>query len=286
MNKIVSSTKATLHRLLFVFVALLAVSIQAPSYARADDDSAFDRLMTEGLDAYKARKYEQAAARFQAAFELRAEPELVYNIARSYEKALRVKEAIEAYERFLRLPGTTAELRTNALAQLEALKKEQDALSRADAPSSKRRRADRDMSDEAASARGTGVERGAEDPTRRGFDAPSPVAVEAPMSSRARAIEWTLIGVGGAGIVAGVAFGVFAQGKSNEFGRSNDPAEKQTLRNDAKLNALIADIAIGTGALTAAIGAGLLLFLDGDTSVGLTPSVGPQGGGVSVAGRF
>ena len=122
--------------ILRAFLGLVALGAPvlsaAPAVAQAQDG--FRELVDKGLELYTQKKYDEAIKNFEQAYTLRAEPELVYNIARAHEKSLRRAEAIAAYEKFVNLPGTTAELRTKALNAMEALRAEQAALDRAKAP--------------------------------------------------------------------------------------------------------------------------------------------------------
>src|SRR5690606_12016752 len=95
----------------------------SPAYAQEEPD--FDTLVERAVEHYQARRYEAAIELFERAYALRAEPELVYNIARSYERLARSEDAIREYRRFVELPGTTSELRSLAFASIEALREEQ-----------------------------------------------------------------------------------------------------------------------------------------------------------------
>lgn len=112
-----------------IVVALLmgALTLQE---ARAAEGDGYRELVDQGLDHYNNKRFDQAVGSFERAYLVRSEPELIYNIARAQERALRRDQAIETYERFLSLPGTTAELRTKALSAVEALKQEKRAMER------------------------------------------------------------------------------------------------------------------------------------------------------------
>ena len=96
--------------------------------ATVDREAEFQAQLDAGLAHYEERRYAEAAAAFEAAYAIRAEPELAYNIARSYERAVMREEAIAAYDRFLGLPGTTSEMRNRARSARSSLRAEVEAL--------------------------------------------------------------------------------------------------------------------------------------------------------------
>jgi len=235
-------------------VALLALclfSAEAPS---------FDTLVQQGLQAYGDGRYEAAASDFLQAFSIRAEPELVFNAARSYEKGLRTEAAIEQYERFLGLQGTTAALRSRALESLRGLRSE---LKAKQAP-----------------------------PASAPAPAPPTVAPSArstaPPTSLDRAPEIVLLSVGGASLVAGTVFGLLALDAKNDFDDADpiDPA-RVDFRADARDNALLADVFFAAGGVSVATG--IILFFvrrpQRDTQARL-PNLGFDGRTLSLSGRF
>lgn len=272
------------RRLSAVFGLLALVLLRAPSVlaqepegpeteapaAEAAETLRFDDLVKTALEQYSSGAYQAAADTFEAAYALDARPELVYNVARSLEKALRPDEAIAAYERFIKLPGTTAELRTKALDALTALREERNARARAEA-------AEREP--EARPAAGT---------------APPSVGVEggAPRQLRSRVLEWTLMGSGVAIAGAGAAFGVLALNRESDWkdaqSRGEPASRVDELVSETERNALLADILIGVGAVTTVTG--IIVYLargDTEPAVSLAPTATRDGGGgLVLSGRF
>ncbi len=219
----------------------------------SDREAAFRRMVDAGLEHYRARAFEEAAAQFLEAYDLIPEPELVYNAARSYEKALEQERAVEQYERFLRLKGTTAALRSKALDSLNQLRREL-ALENATPPPV---------------------------PT-------APVAVEAPEPQPARfsrAPEIALLSVGGASLIAGTVFGVLALEKKSDFDDATG-SEREQLRDETEELGLLADVFLIAGGVTAATG--IIMFLvrkpPKEARASWHPVIGP--GSFGVAGRF
>ncbi len=249
-------------------VAAAVVTTSVPAHAQQDTE--FRSLVDRGMRAYQSRQYDVAIQAFESAFALRPEPELIYNVARAYEKSLNGDKAIETYERFLRLQGTTAELRAKALASVEALRTEQRARARA-----RRRPAEAapppSPPPAPAAARRTPVE----------------VRQASPPTPRNRALEWSLIGGGAAIAAAGGVFAILAAMDNSEFDDSTNRAEQQDLKDSVERNALIADVLVPVGLVAAGVGVALFLINpDEDESVALSPLLTGDGGGVAFGGRF
>lgn len=238
----------------------------ATVYAQDAPLSRFEQRVKDALTHYKEGAFLEAAEDFEAAHALEAQPELVYNIARSYEKALAQDEAIAAYERFVNLPGTTAALRTKALDALTALRKERAARDRA---------------------------RQAE---RSDVRAPAPIAVLQPerMTStpaRSRTLELTLIGAGIGLAGAGAIFGVLALDAESQWMAAQADGEPtarvEELVDQTRTHALVADILIGAGAVAAVSGVVVLLARGQEnTRLSWGPQLTEDGAGLAVGGRF
>jgi hypothetical protein len=112
-----------------------------------------------------------------------------------------------------------------------------------------------------------------------------------------RAIGWTLVGAGVVGLTAGVYFGAqWIDDRSlvdvHCVGSSCD-ATGAALRQDAHTQALRAEWILGAGAATFLVGAVLVasaprprLVLSATRDLGITPLLGPQGGGIAVHGAW
>lgn len=253
------------HIARWFFVVLLSLAGTPAIAVAAEGQQTFDVLVNEALEAYRGRDYDRAIARFTAAYEQRAEPELLYNIARSHERALRRKEAIAMYERFLKSPGTTAELRAQALAAVEALKREESAMARAAAEDRQARTVtDTPPKNDASVARTV---------------APAP-------KERSHTLAWSLIGGGAAVAAAGGVFGVLALGSNSDFDNATTPSDKIDLRDETKQRALIADVLIGVGVVSAAVGIVLRVTADDGTTIAVAPAISSELTGVALGGSF
>jgi tetratricopeptide (TPR) repeat protein len=80
----------------FLFLVLWLCSTAVP--ARAQDFRTHYEL---AMALYNAQKYEDAVPEFKAAYEIEHKPGLLFNIAQSYRKAGRPREAIAYYDQYL-----------------------------------------------------------------------------------------------------------------------------------------------------------------------------------------
>ena len=91
---------------------------EEPSPSTADRAQ---RLYLEGVTLYRDGKYRAAAAQFARAYQLFADPRLIYNIARSYEATGELEEAMRRYRRCIDDPKATPELQQKALRRVRLI---------------------------------------------------------------------------------------------------------------------------------------------------------------------
>ena len=237
----------------------------------------FDQLLDSALNHYDQGAYLKAITNFEAAYALRARPELVYNIARAYEKALKPEQSIKTYERFIRLPGTTAELRTKALNALTALRAERHARTRAqDKPPS-----------ESLPPKST------QEPPATNLPTPvssSAVTTFKPSPRPNRTLEILLMSGGVAIAGAGAVMGLLALDAQSELDRAKSTNQPQSIQLDlaerTDRRAIIADVLYAAGAVSALTG--LIVYIARDTGpeLSITPVGQNDGAGVMLRGRF
>lgn len=244
---------------------------------KANQSDRFETAVKEGMTAYQAKDFDAAIRAFERAYAIRPEPEMVFNVAKSHEKALHLESAIAAYERFLLLEGTTSDLRARALKSLNSLKAEKKALEEAKA---------------APPAPPPAAQAGGPPPSgpRVALTQREPVPRE-----KNRALEWTLFGGGMAVAVAGAVFAGLAVSNRSAFddeaaeGEAADAERLRDLRDELDRNALIADVLVPVGLVTAAVGLSLLIVGgddDDDFAMEVSPSFGGQQAGLNLSGEF
>lgn len=88
----------------------------------ADKSAEVNALNEEGAALYAQRDYRRAVERFLRAYAVDPDPNLLFNIARCYEKLGDTEAAIEKYEEFIALPGADTVGRSRAHQSLQALR--------------------------------------------------------------------------------------------------------------------------------------------------------------------
>lgn len=80
---------------------VFAVATTAAAQDESAEDRAF-RLFQESVEQYRQGRFEVAAELLEEAYELDADPVLIYNLARAYEGMGDFARSVEAYEQYLR----------------------------------------------------------------------------------------------------------------------------------------------------------------------------------------
>ena len=232
-----------------------------------------DALSAEAVQAFKAKDYDTAIAKFERAYEVDPQPNYKFNIGRVYEEKGDLENAVKYYQQFVQSPGVDIESREAATARLKVL-----------------RQALQELRDEQAKAR-----EGNEPAT----PATNVVTDQPPVDDAAKARKrklriagYSLLGVGGVGLVIGSVFGGLALSKSRKADDASLVDDKIKLRQESKSRAAVADGMLITGGVLA--GVGLILVLStlgkgkGSKAAAWIPatSVGPRGASLSWTARF
>lgn len=246
--------------------ALLAMSltfaaVPAPVFAQEIGEKV-QQLSQEGAKAYRAGDYAAAARKFEAAYELEAVPNLLFNAAKCYEKLEDWDQAISLYKKFSVAPDVSEDARDRALAQVEKLKEVQALEKKAVDTGEEKQVAEEDKKEE---------KKPVEPPPEKDY-------------------TWTYValGTGVALLATGGVFGVLASAEQSNFDVAETPEERRAARDSGKTFALTADVMYGLGA--AAVIVGVVAAFAGNESksdgMTLSPVVGPDGAGVTMMGRF
>jgi tetratricopeptide (TPR) repeat protein len=247
-------------------------SAEKPSNGAAEKpsssaDKEARKLFFQGDRLYEEGKYEEAVAAFEKAYELSHRPELLFNLANAYERLGQYEEALRSLRDFE--PSAPEADRAKIAERIKTL----------EARAEEQRKRESERSGTAA-------------PTTAAATAPS---APAEPESKAPILAYTLMGGGVVALGVGTVFGVMALGTKsdaeNQCARNGVcPASAQKSIDDAKSQALIADIAFAVGAVAA--GTGLVLYLTRDTSptkehaASLRAAPRPGGGEVQFVTNF
>lgn len=254
----------------FIFlVSAFPVAAQESPSLTPEQQTQYDALIEEAVEHYRAEKYEEAVECFKKANAIQEEPELLFNIARSHEKMLHRKKAIEWYERFLEAPGTLRELRKRALDSIAVLHQEiadEEAIEKSEETAAEQASPPPQTASETDTVtRPTDTATSSSDTDLRfSGEAASPEATSSdeksrPAPSRLRIASYSLLGVGSVALIVGGVFGGLSLGARSDFESAGyDPIRVQ-YREDMERNALIFDVAFFSGVALVVVGASLLV---------------------------
>ncbi len=232
-----------------------------PASSSGSDEEA-QRLADQGVAAYEKHDYPNAARLFKQAHALRADPTLLYNLAKIYEKLDDPSQALEFYRRYLVADSTDVKLRERAESRVKAL------------------------------SGGTAVAPGLRKGGRgQGMTAP-PIEPRRPGGL----LLWSGVAVAAVGVVAlgaGIGLDVASSSEYSTFKGTQDELDKRASRDRAQTlsNGALAGYVVG-GLLVA--GGGTLLALGLKKRLGSEPRMTmwpllvplPGGGAAALAGRF
>ncbi len=253
-----------------VLVGMLAFSpVVLPQNAWAqspDEKKQVEELSQKGVKAYKDGKFEKAIEYFEQAHAIQAVPNLLYNIARCYEKIGDDDKALEYYDKFI-VDAVDRKAKQKALDKASAIREKQ-AKEKALADANKD--SDKDNKD-------------VKDPDKDKDK-------EVPPAEPDLTWAYVSLGTGGALLIGGAVFGLMASGKQTEFDDADNPEDKQSARDSGQTMALMADIFYIAGA--AAVITGVILWAtaepEAQPAMTLRPTgwVGPDGAGVGLGTTF
>jgi tetratricopeptide (TPR) repeat protein len=252
-------------RALLVWATVLGLHI-GTRIAHADTSLKRARTLNElGMSKYRRGEYDDALMLFKQAYEIRAEPKILFNVAQTYRKQLNYGMALESYRRYLQtLPdaknrveveGIIAELEGLVAAEAKPEVSAEPALVPAPVPSN---------------------------------TVPAPPLDTSPQSEPRRwyqdTIGWTLASSGLVLAAVGAGFYVHAQGQKDDLPTTPE-GDRAALRDDIGRNQTLG----GTGLILggALVAGGIVKFvLTERASRGhrVTVTFGPSS--IWVAGRF
>ena len=263
--------------------------------AASPNAAAADAALAEGRRLYDLQEWDKAIAKFKEAYTLRDDAAALFNIAQSYRLKGDCSSALSFYKTFKRkFPNEkAAEKADKFIADMEACAKTQPATTTTTPP--------------AITTTTT--------PEKPVVTVPPPTTVTPPVTTTAptstpaappleqpesgrsgmRTASYVLFGVGAAGIVSGVVFGLKAKSKASDAedpppppndanAPTWDPSIQSAGRRDNKI--AIASFAVGGAAI---VGGAVLFVLGGkkSTESSAMTFVPADGGGTMVyAGRF
>jgi tetratricopeptide (TPR) repeat protein len=208
--------------------------------AWAQQAESFEAVMARAGERYEAKDYAGAIEDFKRAYEIKPVSNLLYNIARTYEKLGQFEEAVTYYERFVNEPEVSVEARTDALARLKALR-EVVALRKQEADAKRKAEEDKLKAEEAA-------RKAAEEEERR------KKLAALPPPKPDRTMSYIFMGAGGLALVGSGVFALMASGAHGDFEDAATLADRRSAASDGQTYSVVADSLLGVGVVLAAVG--------------------------------
>lgn len=276
----------------FAVTLLLAAPGSARAGAAAPSPRAeVTRLAKLSHQQYQAGDYAAAAQTLLQAYELEPVPALLFNVAKTFEKAGNVEQAMRFYQRYIDAENSDPKLIRQASHALDALRLQQDERARQAREAAEKAAADKAAADKAAAEKAAAEKAAAE-------KAPAAnAAVQVPpqeprveqRAARSRGVPYAFFGVAVAGLGGGAILGMTANQLARDEKASTDPVAKPDLRTRARQRALVADAAYGVGSAALVAGAVMILLEPKDSKVAAAlprPLLLPQGAGLTWGGTL
>ncbi|MBI4821173.1 MAG: tetratricopeptide repeat protein [Deltaproteobacteria bacterium] len=231
----------------FVLLSLISV---APSWAEDSPEEDVRPLVEQAQRDYQEGRYTDAIRRLEAAYRLRKDARLLYNIARAHERSGSLEGASRYYREFLASDSKEPDLRAKARVRLEEL--DVNRTKTVEGPVGTPEVVG-DLSPQAQNAAQPSASEGV-DPASTPSAALSDATTETSPSS-----SFPLILAIGGGVVvaAGLGVGAWALATASSARSSDDSIQKPLLVDTARDRALAADVVVSVGLTT--LLAGLLV---------------------------
>lgn len=256
----------------FLIVVVSLIALQGK--AQVDNKDEMEKIAAVAIQHYQNANYRAALAQFERAYDAYKEPNILFNMARCYDKLGEFVKAEDYYNRFISEPYIGEGERKTAREYLDAMQERKNS-GPANYPE--------DQVEEPP------VEQAESKSPNRENETSSSASNEAQAEEKSRVPEWVLFSFGAAGVVAGGVFYGLAYSAHSEFESATKLADKEDKREQGEQWALAGDIAMGSGAAFLVTSALLLIFRDTEkreSQVSLMPITAPSVGGVSASVHF
>lgn len=251
----------------------LGPTLPATVYAQSATEQV-ETLSRQAATAYGEGDFDKAIDLFKEAYAVQPVPNLLFNIAKVYEKQENWSQAVAYYKEFIKAPDADSQARQVALDRIDALeeiqraeREKKEAEERRLAEEERKRKeaelaAQKKQEDEAAAANaGTGP------------------------------LPWIVTGAGAGLLIGGGVFGLLATDQETVFKTGEDPAVRRNARSKGKTFALVADSMFVAGGIATVVGI-ILFATSGSSSQPESQAalpfgwVGPGEGGVGMSWTF
>lgn len=271
---------------LAIVFAFTIVSVERPSRAATITAA---RHYIKGMEQLKVGQFTEAAASFEAAFDLDPSPPLLWNAARAHHKAGTLERALQSYERFMVMDGVKTERREKAVAYSKEIRQALEA--------EKARRAaelDRDRRAKELESMKRELSKEVLSELRRKAPPEKKVIVVLSEPTDWSTPGWTTLGVGVAASAASLTLLLLAQDAHSASAKPNvdvegvvigqtqtEAADLQEKANDFNTASLLLGVAGGF-----ALSTGVILLLLGEDGPSVTAIPTRGGVALSAGGTF
>ena len=221
MNRIISS----------LLVAALMLGT-FPSIAFADNAEEVEALSIKGAEAYQEKDYKSAIRHFQAAYDIEAVPNLLFNIAKCHEKLKDWESAIKFYEKFVVAPDAQSDIRESAQAKIKSLQE----VVEAEKEQLEKEEEEKRLAEERKNKK-----------KKKKTTSNSEEPIEPAKADRTLAY-----------IVGGGVFGLLASQKQSDFESAETSSARRDAQKSGKTMAIVADSMFIAGAIATTVG--IILF--------------------------
>jgi tetratricopeptide (TPR) repeat protein len=236
-----------------------ALKSKSTESSTSDQDSAdqqYRHHTRAGRSAYENENYARAAEHFRQAYQIRDNPNVLYNLGRAREQQGDFQAAIDAYESFIDKPGVSLEARRDALERIRTLRdivemKQSDG-------------------DESAAASDTPDDAGADDTnaTPSADSQPTSPPIDPPPDTNP---PWgPILTIGGGTLLAsGAIFGILTRNAAQNARNAGTLNQRRESARRGRAFAITADTSFALGLAATTVGAILWvprLFNNSDTA--------------------
>jgi len=291
-------------RLVFLLFLLPASVLGQGTDQNMDTDLA-RRYYKLGEDLYNRADYEEALKQFKKSYQHSKKSALLYNIGRCEESLGHWGKAIKMYQQYLTIPPPNANMIQARINNLQRLIRKKEAVERARAPATQPVAPATQPSPASAPTppRPAAAVEEKKPPSKRVEDQPLPertladAPVTKPRSRGLRIAGWTLVGVGGASLVAGIVLGALSSSKASDLEQAwkrGEPWENwRNIASKGETYEAAAMLTLIVGGVVAATGATLVIVdylrqpKDSERRrVWITPAITSAGPAISAGLRF
>jgi tetratricopeptide (TPR) repeat protein len=258
-------------------VSILQLPVTAVAAPADDVPPEVAALNERAVAKFQAKEYDEAIELFKQAYDLKPEPNYLFNIGRVYEQMGDMKHAVEFYTRFLKQPEVDLQAREVALERRRVLTAVLDDT-------------EPGWNDDPEEVEDEPEDEPVTEPAVTKDPEPDPTPPPK-KPNKLRISGYVLLGIGGGALIGGGVFAGLASAKNKDLDGINNLEGRDDTITKGKRNALVADVLFLTGGVLAITGLTLVLVSlkkkpSTTARANVAPAFGPHGAGLTAVMRF